>query len=242
MERADVPVGVLNSSAMESGSFEHGIVRDHYLFSGLSEEEYDELCTHVTVVRLSKGEVLFHRGDKAEHFYFVVSGQIELSLIAPSGEMKVLEVLGPHRVFAEAVAFMQKRVYPVTSTALADAVLCQISSSAYVNILHTNPEATMRLISDVCRQLHARVSEIERLTVQNARSRLASYLLEHVQESNDEEATIRLELPRHVIASRLSMQPETLSRLLRTMADEGIITIEDRIIFVHSLPRLRPYN
>jgi CRP-like cAMP-binding protein len=60
--------------------------------------------------------------------------------------------------------------------------------------------------------------------------------------SNDDEATIRLELPRHVIASRLSIMPETLSRLLRTMVDEGILTIEDRVIFVHSLSRLRPYD
>ena len=29
-----------------------------------------------------------------------------------------------------------------------------------------------------------------------------------------------LELPRHVIASRLSIKPETLSRLLRSLADE----------------------
>jgi CRP-like cAMP-binding protein len=241
-ERVEARSGMLDSAGMESGSHEYNVVRDHYLFSGLEEAEYAALSTHVTIARLEKGEVLFHRGDSAEYFYFVVSGQIELSLISPTGEMKVLEVLGPHRVFAEAVAFMKKKNYPVTAEALVNTVLCQISSAAYVNILHTNPDASMRLISDVCRQLHARVSEIERLTVQNARSRLASYLLDHVQESNDDEATIRLELPRHVIASRLSMQPETLSRLFRSMADEGIITVEDRIIFVHSLPRLRPYN
>ena len=100
----------------------------------------------------------------------------------------------------------------------------------------------MRLLSDVSRHLHERVREIERLTIQNARSRLSSYLIDHIVEINDDEATVRLDLPRHIIASRLSITPETLSRLIRAMADEGILTIDDRLLFVHSVARLRPYD
>jgi CRP-like cAMP-binding protein len=227
---------------MESGSPEYESVRQHYLFSGLDQEDFDALMQKVSRVTLEKGEVLFHRGDNAKYFYFVDSGHLELNLVAPTGQKKVLEVLGSGRTFAEAIAFMREHKYPVTCEALDNSVLCQIPNQAYLDLIYTNPDACMRLLSDVCRHLHARVREIERLTVQNAHSRLVSYLLDHVVASNDDEATIRLELPRHVIASRLSIMPETLSRLLRTMADEGILTIEDRVIFVHSLSRLRPYD
>ena len=137
---------------------------------------------------------------------------------------------------------MRDRNYPVTAEALSDTTVSEIPSRPYLDLLTNDPNACLRLLSDVSRHLHARVREIERLTVQNARSRLSSYLLDHVVESNDDEATIRLELPRHVIASRLSIQPETLSRLLRNLTNEGVITVEDRVIFVHSLARLRPYD
>ena len=235
-------IRVLDSPFMESGSPEYESVRQHYLFSGLDQEDFDALMQKVSRVTLEKGEVLFHRGDNAKYFYFVDSGHLELNLVAPTGQKKVLEVLGSGRTFAEAIVFMREHKYPVTCEALDNSVLCQIPNQAYLDLIYTNPDACMRLLSDVCRHLHARVREIERLTVQNAHSRLVSYLLDHVVESNDDEATIRLELPRHVIASRLSIMPETLSRLLRTMADEGILTIEDRVIFVHSLSRLRPYD
>ena len=233
---------VLDSPFMESGSPEYESVRQHYLFSGLDQEDFDALMQKVSRVTLEKGEVLFHRGDNAKYFYFVDSGHLELNLVAPTGQKKVLEVLGSGRTFAEAIAFMREHKYPVTCEALDNSVLCQIPNQAYLDLIYTNPDACMRLLSDVCRHLHARVREIERLTVQHAHSRLVSYLLDHVVASNDDEATIRLELPRHVIASRLSIMPETLSRLLRTMADEGILTIEDRVICVHSLSRLRPYD
>jgi CRP-like cAMP-binding protein len=217
-------------------------MRQHYLFSGLDQADFDSLKKRVTNIRLDKGEILFHRGDKAEYFYFVDAGQLELNIVAPTGQKKVLEVIGPDRTFAEAVTFMGEHKYPVTCEALSDAVLCQIPNQAYVDLIYKNPDACMRLLSDLSRHLHARVREIERLTVQNARDRLVSYLLEHIVETNDDEATIRVELPRHVIASRLSVTPETLSRLLRNLVEERILTIEDRVIFVHSLSRLRPYD
>lgn len=233
---------MLDSSIMKMGSEQYEGVREHYLFAGLGDADFDSLANQISQRELCKGQVLFHRGDAAGHFYFVHSGHVELSLIAPTGGKKVLEVVGHGRTFAEAVAFMREVKYPVTAEALSDAKLCEIPNGTYINILSTNSDACLRLLCDVCRHLHARVRDIERLTIQNARSRLASYLLEHVVEADDDEATVRLELPRHVIASRLSIQPETLSRLFRNLSEEGIVTIEDRVVFVHSLSRLRPYN
>jgi CRP-like cAMP-binding protein len=227
---------------MEPGNPLFATVRTHYLFAGLGESDFQAVAASMTPKDVEKNAVLFHRGDPATSFYFLDTGLVELNLIAASGEKKILEVVGPGRTFGEAIAFMREQKYPVTAETIAESRLCQIPIKAYIDIVYANPDACMRLLSDVSRHLHARVREIENLTVQNARSRLATYLLDHVVEQEDDEATVRLELPRHVIASRLSIQPETLSRLLRNMVDEGILTIEDRVIFVHSVARLRPYD
>ncbi len=233
---------VLDSGLMEKGTELYDAVRQHYLFSAFDDEVFDGLVARMLARRLAQGEVLFHRADPADAFYFVCEGQIALCVISPTGERKIIEVAQAGTTFAEAVAFMREVRYPVTAEALADTVLIQVPNKPYRDALYSDPDSCMRLLSDVCRRLHARVREIETLTIQNARDRLASYLLDHVVESTDDEATVRLELPRHVIASRLSMKPETLSRLLRGLVDEGVLVVEDRVIYVRSLARLRPYD
>ena len=233
---------VLDFPGMEKNSAQYDEVRGHYLFSGLDDKAFDELVADTSVESFDKGEILFHRGDEAHDFFYVESGQIELSVISADGQKKIIEVLPHGRTFAEAIVFMQEGRYPVTAEALTDCVVYRISNDRYRALLKGNTNACMRLLSDVCRHLHERVREIERLTVQNARSRLSSYLIDHVTEVNDDEATVRLDLPKHVIASRLSITPETLSRLLRAMTEDGILTVDDRVIFVHSLARLRPYD
>lgn len=234
---------VLDSIPMEKHSGLYESVRSHYLFSGLEEEDFDRLAAEMKVRDLDQGEVLFHRGDPADSFYYVDTGLIELSLISATGDKKTLEVVNPGRTFGEAVTFMQEVKFPVTAEGLQKSKLCEIPNHAFLNMLRTNRDACMRLLADLSRHLHARVREIENLSVQNARHRLSSYLIDHITDARDgDQATARLELPRHVIASRLSIKPETLSRLLRSLADEGIISIEDRVVFIHSLARLRPYD
>jgi CRP-like cAMP-binding protein len=228
---------------MDESSALYESLRSHYLFAGLQEKDFEQLATRIAVTSLAKGEVLFHRGDDAEFFYFIDSGLVELSLISPTGDKKTLEVIGPGRTFGEAVAFMQGHKYPVTAEALQDSELCRIPNQVYVELIRSNSDASMRLLADISRHLHDRVREIENLTVQNARTRLTSYLVDHlVEPPEDDQATARLDLPRHVIASRLSIQPETLSRLLRNLTDEGIVSIDDKVVFIQSLSRLRPYD
>jgi len=234
---------VLDSLPMDKNSALYQSVRSHYLFSGLDEEDFERLAAEMKVVDLDQGEVLFHRGDPADSFYYVDTGLVELSLIAATGDKKTLEVVNPGRTFGEAVTFMREVKFPVTAEGLQQSKLCEIPNRAFLDMLRTNRDACMRLLADLSRHLHARVREIENLSVQNARHRLSSYLIDHITDARDgDQATARLELPRHVIASRLSIKPETLSRLLRSLADEGIISIEDRVVFIHSLARLRPYD
>ena len=234
---------VLDSPPMDRNSSLYESVRGHYLFSGLEDEDFDQLAAEMKVKDLEQGEVLFHRGDPAERFYYVDTGLIELSLISATGDKKTLEVVNPGRTFGEAVTFMQEVKFPVTAEALQASKLCEIPNRAFLHMLRTNRDACMRLLADLSRHLHARVREIENLSIQNARHRLSSYIMDHIVDARDgDQATARLELPRHVIASRLSIKPETLSRLLRSLADEGIISIEDRVVFIHSLDRLRPYD
>ncbi len=234
----DALAAVLDCAPMEATSPLYAAVRAHYLFRGMDDAAFARLAGSMQARTLARGDVLFNRGDEARFFYVVHDGLMELSLHSASGSKKVVEIVGPQRTFAEAVAFMRERRYPVTSLALTDCTLCQVASQPYVEMLRANPDACLRLISDLSQHLHAFVREIDNLTAQNARGRLIEFLLRSAGEIDGDRATVHLDIPRHVIAARLSIKPETLSRLLRAFADEGVISVDDRVIEVPSVARL----
>ena len=96
-------IEVLDFPCMEKDTAQRDAIRRHYLFSGLEESVFDELATSIAVETFEKGATLFHRGDEANNFYLVESGQIELSVISADGQKKVIEVVSHDRTFAEAV-------------------------------------------------------------------------------------------------------------------------------------------
>lgn len=233
---------MVDFAPMERDSDIAGRLRQHHLFSGLQDETFDGLLAQMTTRTLQSGEVLFHRGDEADSFYYLHSGQLSLAFISATGEKKIIEVARPGMTIAEAVAFMQETRYPVTAEALSLCAVVRIPHRDYIAMLHESPAACLRLLADVSRHLHARVRDIETLTIQNARHRCASYLLDQVGQTDGDTAVIQLSLPKNVIASRLSVKPETLSRILRSLSDEGIISIDDKSVKIHSLASLRPYD
>jgi CRP-like cAMP-binding protein len=150
---------VLDSLSMDKNSSLYESVRGHYLFAGLDEESFDRLAADMRVKTLEQGEVLFHRGDPADSFYYVDTGLMELSLISATGDKKTLEVVNPGRTFGEAVTFMQEVKFPVTAEALQDSQLCEISNRAFLDMLRTSRDACMRLLADLSRRPRPRDRE-----------------------------------------------------------------------------------
>ena len=92
------------------------------------------------------------------------------------------------------------------------------------------------------RRLHWQIAELDRLTLHNAAFRVVAYLLEQLPNTQLATAVVRLDIPKHVIASRLTITPETLSRTFATLSREGYLDMADNSVTVHDIEKLRAYG
>ena len=83
------------------------------------------------------------------------------------------------------------------------------------------------------------IQEINNLTLQNATYRLVHYLLQQLPTGAVQAPSIHLDTPKGVIASRLSIQPETLSRILSRLSSDGLLSVSGSTITLHDLTGLR---
>lgn len=214
------------------------LLRQHYLFASFSEAELGQLVEHIRLQRIVTERVLFQHGDPADRFFLVVSGQIKLFRTTPEGQEKVMELMGPGRSFAEAIMFMEQQRYPVSAQALQDTQLLAVPNQQYLELLRSNPEACFRLLGNLSMRLHQRLNEIEGLTLRNAATRVARYLLKRLPAGADDGATLYLDAPKQIIASQLGMKPETFSRVLGALVEQGAITVKGRQVIVDNLTLL----
>jgi CRP-like cAMP-binding protein len=213
-------------------------LRRHPLFGGLNEEQLAQLLETARVIRLEEGQHLFQCQQEARHFFMVRSATIRLYISAPGGSEKVLHLIPAGETFAEAITFMEGQVYPVNASALDACEVLAFSNTTYRAILRSSTDVCFRLMADMSRWLKRQITDIDALTLQNATLRFTNYLLRQVPAGTEHEATIKLGAPKHVIASRLSIQPESLSRILRNLQREGHITVEDNLIHIKDISTL----
>jgi CRP-like cAMP-binding protein len=215
-----------------------GELRQHPLFGGLDDGQLAQLLETARVIHLDEGQHLFQCQQEAQQFFMVRSGTIRLYLSAPDGAEKVIHLITAGETFAEAITFMEGQVYPVNASALDVCEVLAFSNNTFRAILRDSTDTCFRLMADMSTWLKRQIADIDALTLQNATLRFTNYLLHQIPAGAQDEATIRLGAPKHVIASRLSIQPESLSRILRNLQTEGHITVDDNLIHIKNISTL----
>lgn len=212
------------------------------LFTALESEQRDQIFRRSRRLLLREGELLFHFGQQADRFYLIVNGQIKLFRVSENGSEKIIDILGPNQLVADAVMFMPSKRYPVNAAALEESEIVGFEISQFRTLLNGSSELCMNMLGNLGLQVLGLIDEIERLTLQSATLRLIHFLLERAPDRSADTATVTLPAPKHCIAGRLSITPETFSRILHGLEHEGLITIDGLTITIPDLPKLCDYH
>lgn len=209
------------------------------LFDALDEQQLDSVIKSSRIVSLAAKEILFENGSAASHFYLLKSGQIKLFCLSAEGDEKVIEIINPSQTFAEAIMFLPQQIYPVSAETLKNSELYSFDIKQFRGILEDSKETCFRLLATMGRRLHSKINDINNLTLHNATYRLVVYLLEQLPEGAMALSSIHLGATKTIIASRLSIQPETFSRILLRMSKQGLIEVQGNDITLLDVDGLR---
>lgn len=218
-------------------------VKSHYLFASINPNLLEEVLSTSRTLNLSAEQHVFMQGEEADQFFLVAEGQIKLSRLTMEGNEKVIEILHPGQTFAEAIMFMRSHSYPVTATALSKAKVFSFRCKTFLSILESQPGAFYSLVGNLAMRLRRQLQEIENLTMKNASYRVVNFFKQELEgNENRDDNVIKLDVQKQVIASRLSIQPETLSRILANLKKQGIAESEGRDILIHDIDALYNYE
>jgi CRP-like cAMP-binding protein len=209
------------------------------LFSELSEADIQLVARYTRERQVARGEVLFQRGDLPHGFYFVVSGQVKLAFSSSQGTEKVVEIIGAMQSFGEAVMFMN-HPYPVFAEALSETVLVHVGQAVVSELIDQDSTFARKLLAGMAIRLHGLIQDVETYSLRSSTQRVIGYLLQVAD--NDAPCEIALPTSKQVIASRLNLTPETLSRIFHDLSNAGLITVQGKRVSLHDPVRLSRYN
>jgi CRP-like cAMP-binding protein len=168
----------------------------------------------------------------------LLAGQVNLTVSSRAGAEKIVSIVSPGESFAEAVMFMEAPTYPVSAVAAATSAVVKLCNAEFLALLRESHETSLRMLAGLSKRLHQRLREIEYLTLESATCRLVRAIESRLVDDNAGPTEIMLVESRQELASRLSMKPETLSRILRNLSDCGAIVVNGRSVHIPDRRRL----
>lgn len=196
---------------------------------------YNTLLHISTVITKEKKEIFFLEGEEGSNIYFLCSGLVKLSKTNDEGKEAVIHFVKSGEIFAEILLYL-KNTYPVTATALENCEALAIDSKKLFEEISKNPVFSMKLIAVLAGRIKYFVNMIENLTLADTRKRFLSY----VKNIAEKQQTNRVRLPvnKGELALLLGSTPETFSRLLRKLTEEGIIEVNGKEIILFDMDEI----
>jgi len=214
------------------------------LFTDLNVAELARLARGCSLRRLARGDTVFRVGQACEEFHVTVTGQVKLFAISPSGQEKVIELVGPGHSFAEALMFTGKP-YIINAQALTDSLLLSVSKQAVLTEIEQDSRFALRMLAGISRRLHGLVHDFQAYALHSGVQRVIGYLLrDQVAEDcvSGEVIIVSLPVSKATIASRLSLTPEYFSRVLHELEAAGLIEVDRRDIRIRDASALANYT
>lgn len=224
----------------EQESASLAVLKGVSIFSGLSEQEFAFLTSHLLQRKYAVGELIFGEGDPCAGLYVVKSGNVRIFKSSAGGREQVLSIDGPGSSIAELPVFDGGN-YPASATAVDDATLLFVSKQDFQALCVAHPQVALKVLRVVGARLRRLVGIIEELSFTTVRHRLASFLLRLAQNEGkrtSEGVEIIMPVSNQELASQIGTVRELVSRNLSRLQAEGMIKIDGRSVIVRNLKAL----
>jgi CRP-like cAMP-binding protein len=210
-------------------------LRDLRLFANVDNETLARLTLEAKVETFEDGAAIFRQGDPVSAVIVILHGFVKILRIASCGDETLIGISSDGETVGEPLA-SPNETCRVSAESIGRTAVLKFPAPRFIRLMKESPSLCMAVMQDGKDKIAGLVTEIESLKAQNADQRLANFILS-LCPAGEEQCRFRLPYDKRLIAARLGVKQETLSRAFAKLREHGVRT-ETRDVLVESVSRL----
>jgi CRP-like cAMP-binding protein len=188
-----------------------------------------------------RGQIIFHEGLPAHSLFIIHSGRVRVFRTWTDGEEQVLRLLGPGEIVGYRPIFANEP-YGASAAAVEESSICVVPREDVLERIRQEPALALGLLAKL--SLELRLSEdlmmdLIRRPVRERAARLLLGLVETEGSGAEARSVVSNQIRRQDLARMIGTTPETFSRVLRALAQRGIVELSRERVVVRNLALLR---
>lgn len=185
-----------------------------------------------------KKDIIFNEGEVCQHIFVILSGQVQIQKVDASGRYFNVGIAEAGEMMGANVLFSNNSRYPLSTTALTPVSLLAMPKELVLKLCQVNSNFLERLLRVASQKAFLLTQRLNEVTVQTLRQNITRYLMSRYEEVGSE---IHLPFTKTAWANELGVQRPSLSRELKKLQEEGLLTVKRDLITIHDPQTLRSY-
>ncbi|AFL52429.1 CRP-like cAMP-binding protein [Sinorhizobium fredii] len=198
-------------------------------FARLPRSTVEAILEGARLSTYEEHDVLFHQGDSIEDVFFVLSGLVRLYRIGKDGREADVAVFPKGEMFAENAMFLGRAT--ASAEAAEASIIARLQSAKLRHLAAQDPDVAQAFIEHLCHRGKMTEDLLAQDRLLTAPQRVASYILSHCPNGSTS-FSFRLPFQKSVLAGKLGLAPEALSRAFSALRQSGV-RVKGRMIEIH---------
>jgi CRP/FNR family transcriptional regulator len=210
-------------------------------WSTLEDADLDLMGEGLSHREYLPGEVIFDEGEACSGVYCIESGLVGVRKSDADGNSVLLYVSQPGDTMGYR-ALIAGEEYRASAEALEPSCVCHVRAATVRTLIGRNPALGLRYLERVAKQLgdaEERILHNITLSVRARFAHLLTVLLDrHEAERRGGERILDLPLSRHDLAEMIGTTPESMSRAIHKLEQDGVAHFSGRTVRIPELSAL----
>lgn len=190
----------------------------------------------VTVLSLEARDVVFRESESAEYFYCMLSGYARLYRLGKDGREADIRICGPGDTFGECLLYIDD-FYRYNAQAAENITVARFELQKVRELAEQEKDVAKTIMQILANHLLDTMTCIANDRLQTAPQRVAQFLLDQCPQ-DDSPVSLRLPFQKSLLAGKLGLAPEALSRAFSSLKDAGV-TVRGRLIQIDDVSALK---
>ena len=221
---------------MKPGARERETLLNSGLLSALGVESVAAMMEIAAIGNLPARQMLFREGEPADMLHCVLSGYVRVYKLDPDGREADVELYGPGDLIGASVVLDGSR-YRATAQAAEPSLIARFDLKRVRDIANRRPDLAMAIAVSLSGQLSRAFASLADDRLHTAPQRVAHYLLAHCP-VDCKTASFRLPYQKSLLAGKLGLAPEALSRAFSMLRNHGV-SVRGRLVHIGDPEALR---
>ncbi len=194
------------------------------LFDGMEQSLSQKFAKRCNWREFNENELVIDIEEDSNDVRFVVSGSVRVIVRIAVGKEVILGEMGPGTFFGE-ISAIDDSPRSANVTTLNKARICIMPASVFLDVIHTVPEISMRVLQMFAARVRHLNKQLAEHSFLQAKHRLYSELLRlsKTRAANPDHRIVSPPPTQKQLAERIGSRREVVSRELNALEREGLI-------------------